>query len=906
MAKIHINNPKQVINGGAKKYYFKVKGLGGPKGDKGDKGDTGSQGPQGPQGNAATVSVGSTTTLPVGYDATVTNSGSIYNAVLNFGIPQGPRGPQGATGAKGDKGDKGEQGNPGPQGEKGTNATVTVGTTTTTDPGTQAYAWNSSSNPNNAVINFNIPRGATGAQGAQGPQGVQGPTGPAGADGESFTPVVVSSLPATGTEGKLYLTPKNYTTGTATGNPIAISLGEVAGQIDSFQLDGDTYQQTYTGKNLFNQNDAHQRGFIGENGGISDSSTNISVVYTEYCPVEAEHTYTISYNIIATGSSVRYIGFYDSSFSFISRTTQESSEASAFTFSTPANTRYVRVNFRNLNGMETETFLTDYINNIQIEEGSTATAYEPYVGGQPSPSPDYPQQIQTVTGLQTVEVSGKNLFDGIFELGNINPTTGANTSSTTTIRTKNYAAIKGGENYTISVVGGGTVALGFYQSNGTFIGVGTTKASPNTFTAPANAGRVRFIIASNTNTSTKAQCEKGSSATDWTPYSKQTYEINLGKNLFNKNNVVNGIPQAADGSIGQITRDGRTCEFIPVLPSTQYTHSGHPAGWAVVAFYRADKSFIQRVSDVTTITTPSDCAYASVSCSVDNLDTCQFELGATATAYAPYFTPIELCKLGTYQDYIYKDGDDWKVHKATNKAELDGTESWVKGNGGTSHWYHLANIFSKLKSINQPNPFSKFAYSTHYENREITNANTQLGFTILTANNLANIRIRTSGEDTTSNFKAWLATNKPAVYAPLPTEFQTDTVITDTTLIAQLEAIRTASLQASNTITNSTPAPNLAGDMEVGYYSYNPTNRYDKWIWLDINNSYEQLNNPESTAALSSTRSLSTATEQTTPTRSVETTTLKKDASEPVVDKTETEENSEQVEPEKEEEPEKR
>ena len=32
MAKIQINNPRQIINGGAKKYYFKVKGLGGPKG----------------------------------------------------------------------------------------------------------------------------------------------------------------------------------------------------------------------------------------------------------------------------------------------------------------------------------------------------------------------------------------------------------------------------------------------------------------------------------------------------------------------------------------------------------------------------------------------------------------------------------------------------------------------------------------------------------------------------------------------------------------------------------------------------------------------------------------------------------------------------------------------------------
>ena len=32
----------------------------------------------------------------------------------------------------------------------------------------------------------------------------------------------------------------------------------------------------------------------------------------------------------------------------------------------------------------------------QIEKGSEATSYEPYVGGQPSPSPDYPQEIKSV------------------------------------------------------------------------------------------------------------------------------------------------------------------------------------------------------------------------------------------------------------------------------------------------------------------------------------------------------------------------------------------------------------------------------------------------------------------------------------------------------------------------------
>lgn len=37
-------------------------------------------------------------------------------------------------------------------------------------------------------------------------------------------------------------------------------------------------------------------------------------------------------------------------------------------------------------------------------------AYEPYTGGQPSPSPDYPQEIKSVVN-PTIKVCGKNLFD---------------------------------------------------------------------------------------------------------------------------------------------------------------------------------------------------------------------------------------------------------------------------------------------------------------------------------------------------------------------------------------------------------------------------------------------------------------------------------------------------------------
>ncbi len=73
----------------------------------------------------------------------------------------------------------------GPTGPTGP-ASITVGTTTTTDAGTNASVTNSGTNQN-VILNFSIPRGSTG------PMGPVGPTGPTGSStgidtyGERYT-----------------------------------------------------------------------------------------------------------------------------------------------------------------------------------------------------------------------------------------------------------------------------------------------------------------------------------------------------------------------------------------------------------------------------------------------------------------------------------------------------------------------------------------------------------------------------------------------------------------------------------------------------------------------------------------------------------------------------------------------
>ena len=109
----------------------------------------------------------------------------------------------------------GPMGPTGPQGP----ATITVGTTTTGDPGTNASVVNVGTNQN-AVLNFTIPRGNTGITGPIGPQGLTGPQGPAGPTGAigpagpmgPTGPSGAAGITQTNTYGRKYDTTENTVT----------------------------------------------------------------------------------------------------------------------------------------------------------------------------------------------------------------------------------------------------------------------------------------------------------------------------------------------------------------------------------------------------------------------------------------------------------------------------------------------------------------------------------------------------------------------------------------------------------------------------------------------------------------------------------------------------------------------
>lgn len=99
-----------------------------------------------------TLTIGETTTLAAGENATVSNSGTIENAVLNFGIP------------KGHDGSNGKDGSNGVDGKDGAAATIAIGTVTTGEPGSNAIVTNVGTDTA-AVLDITIPRGDKGFDG---------------------------------------------------------------------------------------------------------------------------------------------------------------------------------------------------------------------------------------------------------------------------------------------------------------------------------------------------------------------------------------------------------------------------------------------------------------------------------------------------------------------------------------------------------------------------------------------------------------------------------------------------------------------------------------------------------------------------------------------------------------------
>lgn len=188
---------------------------------------------------------------------------------------------------------------------------------------------------------------------------------------------------------------KSYIWNYVVSNSGKVTLeNSIKGDID-LELNGDTEQLTTTGKNIFDESKAVTGRINPDNGELLPETSYIS---SDYIEVQEGKTY------FQSGSGDGYYrAFYDMNKKFTSIPTK-----GVFKITVPVGSKFLRISGRK-----------ERFGDWMIEKGDKATPYEPYTGGKPSPSPDYPQEIKSAGKWNEetqkyefdMKVTGKNLFD---------------------------------------------------------------------------------------------------------------------------------------------------------------------------------------------------------------------------------------------------------------------------------------------------------------------------------------------------------------------------------------------------------------------------------------------------------------------------------------------------------------
>ena len=465
-----------------------------------------------------------------------------------------------------------------------------------------------------------------------------------------------------------------------------------------------------------------------------------------------------------------------------------------------------------------------------------------------TPTPSAPVPVQTVTGRQTIKAMGKNLIEPIMPSwtyhgvlctnnGDGSFTLNGTATATATWRISQSSA-NGHDNmlnlngtYTLSCSGlqNGmrlvVTQLNVWQTVGAMNG----NENPATFTTNLDDLIVYVAVTNGTtvnNVTIRPMLEVGNQASAYEPYKGQNYEINLGKNLFDKDNA--NILQAGITTTKIESATANRTLWIPCEPNTTYTVQKRNDGdtnrfnVATTAITPAiDVAITNRVENPNassiTYTTSSTAKYLCVQyfrtaetilTEQQVLDSIQIEKGYIASSYSAYFTPIELCKIGTYQDRIYKSDGKWWLEKQTGKVVLNGSEDWHKSSNTQvdRYWY---NIYSGEVTPSFHQIYSdKFFYEYN-----VPTVNAMWVDVYQTLERLF-VNFASYGTTTVTNFKTWLASNPTTVYYPLATP--TTTEITDEALVEELEALQDEAISVGqHNIYTDTPnaLPTLTFDL---------------------------------------------------------------------------------------------
>ena len=447
-----------------------------------------------------------------------------------------------------------------------------------------------------------------------------------------------------------------------------------------------------------------------------------------------------------------------------------------------------------------------------------------------TPTPTSPIDVNVVSGDNEIQVCGKNLCNNdiilSFFLNFTNSTIGEAEGSKTM-----YAKVPKNTDITISRA---TLTNRFRigllneipQNGGTFY-LAYIGDSSSDLSKTINSGNYEYVAVQYTNQSenTNIQIEKSNQATNFEPYQGNTYNIDLpmGINLYDfMNNTYNNegnltITKLSNGYTltNSISSLGRIIfSDANVNSSKNYVISfeiNNPDGKLARLGWSGSSKTVETTATsgkitgvLTGITTSAFSIYIDGNSTITITNLMYYEGTDTSKTYEPYgTTPIELCKIGNYQDYIYKDSDKWYLHKEIGKVTYNGTENWTTF--AINYEYQI--ILQDAKEGDFENQFFP-SLCNKYVNHNVGGASlNNYEFSNFTSGVYRWIRIRHNDITTLANYKTWLASNTPTFYYLLATP--TSTEITDTTLINQLEQFYQA--QSKNNQTNISQINNDLG-----------------------------------------------------------------------------------------------
>lgn len=561
--------------------------------------------------------------------------------------------------------------------------------------------------------------------------------------------------------------------------------GTVNSCAEDFTIYGKTYQVETTGTQLFDAGTAKDGYYINDITGVeSTTATQKDKFASDYISVSGIESITFN-------TKTAWGAWYDATKLYISGF---GSSGAGRTLVIPENAAYMRF-----------TGNIENKNVIMLNAGDTALPWEQYTGTQPSPSADYPQEVQGV-GVRTAQLA--NLPD-------IAPTTsnGLTWGCKDGVITVTGTAQKNSDSTTVGLYAELHLQPGTYTVSGydpdVEVYVRITRADDKTiyyqkspFVAEAT-DKLTIIYAQvptgkTVNKTIYPMLNAGTAALPFEPYGYKFDLVskNNSKNLLNQQRMLDFILQKPGASIVQF--DGRRClkldgafnfpdfnlyeGFEPDKRYTltfdgfyeKYKTEAHLSNGFAFTLQNGGRNLsLMDVSDIGTWkhkTTTSDTGvskltftYGVSSVVYIDLDTIQLEEGTISTPYQPYayYTAPIYTKEQVYQGDKIQLVDGQYCH-VQNSMTVDGaTVKWVEQATDVTPFEDSYYSHAAVPGVLSVRKYSNIK-STHFlkdETIKTTNANGTFLYNAL-------LRVRLLGVTTLDAFKSWMIEHNPQFLLP--------------------------------------------------------------------------------------------------------------------------------------------